>query len=177
MIATIIGKPNSGKSKQAERLVMDLAGEGDRYYLATMIPYGEEGEKRVWRHRQMREGKGFVTIEKPFDIGSVMEKIPEHEEKTVLLECASNLVANELFERKKEIRPTTGTDEKEHLEAVCRKIEHDLRRLAASVKNLIIVSNTFEDEEVTEDADAQLYLEATNRINAMLRRFSDTVIE
>lgn len=68
--------------------------------------------KKVARHRRLRAGKGFVTIEQPRDIGEVdfskraqqaMEP-PDRAGQNIterprcaLLECMSNLVANEMF--------------------------------------------------------------------------------
>ena len=72
MTVLIIGYPESGKSELAENMVMEMAAPGDRVYLATMIPYGDEGASRVEKHRKMREGKGFETIEAPFDIASTV---------------------------------------------------------------------------------------------------------
>ena len=68
MTVLIIGHPDSGKSELAERMVTEISAPGERIYLATMIPYGEDGAARVEKHRKMREGKGFTTIEAPFDI-------------------------------------------------------------------------------------------------------------
>ena len=61
--------------------------------------YGKEGLKKVERHRKMREGKGFFTIEQPTKIQDAIDKMTkEHNsERIVLLECMSNLAANEMF--------------------------------------------------------------------------------
>ena len=41
-----------------------------RYYIATMEVFGEEGRKKVERHKKLRQGKGFITIESPKDVGT-----------------------------------------------------------------------------------------------------------
>ena len=48
-----------------------------RYYIATMEVFGEEGRKKVERHKMLRQGKGFITIESPKDVGRVekLEKL------------------------------------------------------------------------------------------------------
>ena len=69
-------------------------------YLATMQIFDEEGRDRVERHRNLRKGKGFFTIEQPTGISCVLEKM-ETEDRTVLLECISNLTANEMFSGEK----------------------------------------------------------------------------
>ena len=56
-----------------------------KFYVATMEVYGEEGRRKVERHRKMRAGKGFVTIERSRELGGL--RIPEHGKNAVLLEC------------------------------------------------------------------------------------------
>ena len=89
MIIVVIGTPDSGKSALAEKLCCELAGSMKKYYIATMVPYGEEGLKRVAKHRKMREGKGFETIERPVSLDRIDDSVFE-EECTCLLECVSN---------------------------------------------------------------------------------------
>ena len=96
----ITGGSGSGKSAYGEKRILE-AGEMTRYYIATMEVFGEEGRKKVERHKKsfVRE-KGFITIESPKDVGreKVLEMLrPDGQKKAVLLECISNLTANEMF--------------------------------------------------------------------------------
>ena len=93
MMHLITGGSGSGKSAYAEAQVL-AAGEGRRIYIATMIPRGEEGRQRVSRHRLLRAEKQFETIE----CYTSLQALTLPENGTVLLECMSNLVANEMFE-------------------------------------------------------------------------------
>ena len=91
-----------------------------------MIPYGQEGMERIERHRRQREGKGFITLEAPFDICEAVEMLAadgSHDLKkmTLLIECVSNITANEMFER--------HTDRKETVIKVCE----DIRRLSDKI--------------------------------------------
>ena len=52
MMVVVTGASGSGKSEYAEGVAVKLAGKGDLYYLATMRVYGEEGVRRVERHRK-----------------------------------------------------------------------------------------------------------------------------
>ena len=165
MTITVIGTPDSGKSKKAEEIVCRLSDETERYYIATMIPFGTEGADRVNKHRQMREGKGFVTIEQPFDAAEALAAVSEPETATVLLECVSNLAANEMFERKCEDIP-----------ALAGKIAEDLKRMQASVKNLVIVSNRFA-EEPGFDEETRQYVHLMDLVNRELKALSDECIE
>ena len=121
-IVLITGGSGSGKSAFAENLVLKQPAE-NRYYLATMQVYGSEGRERVMRHRQLRHGKGFETLEYPTDVADCIGKIHQPTDAVVLLECMSNLVANEMFTE-------TGTL---HQELVIRKITRHLRKLFDAV--------------------------------------------
>lgn len=163
MTVLIIGHPDSGKSELAEQMVTEISAPGERIYLATMIPYGEEGAARVEKHRKMREGKGFTTIEAPFDIVDAVEKTDAPGDSTVLLECLSNLVANELFER--HTLP----------EEITAELTGDVTELAGKVRNLIIVSNHF---EITPDFDEETatYAKTLDTLNDALTGVCDKVI-
>lgn len=212
MTVLIIGHPDSGKSKIAEDMVMEMSAPGGRIYLATMIPCGEEGRVRVEKHRNMRAGKGFVTIEAPFDPAEALDpaspgrtlpavtgtssaagtipdatgtypssaaeslheadrsavlsgelKITDPGSSTVLLECLSNLVANELFER--------HTD----TAVLADRIADDISRLSAKVRNLVIVSNHF-NIEAGFDADTVTYAEMMDSVNDRISRMADRTI-
>ncbi|MBR1628521.1 MAG: bifunctional adenosylcobinamide kinase/adenosylcobinamide-phosphate guanylyltransferase [Lachnospiraceae bacterium] len=161
MIITIIGTPDSGKSEQAEALCLELSGEGERLYIATMIPFGEEGRERVRRHRLRREGKGFLLTETPFDLPQILSDVQRPEKTTALLECVSNWVANEMFER--------GLKESILLET----IQRELSALAEAFLHLVIVSNRFEK---TGDPETDYYIEATEQVNRLLEQMSDRTI-
>ena len=69
MLVFISGPSGSGKSLYAEQRVLDLSRNyniSERVYLATSRIYDDDPEmiSRVMRHRLMRSGKGFITIEK-----------------------------------------------------------------------------------------------------------------
>ena len=77
-----------------------------KYYIATMQPYGAEGTQRIRRHHALRQGKGFETIEQYQNVSKAFDKVQteavshaaQNEKPVVLLECLSNLMANECFE-------------------------------------------------------------------------------
>ena len=66
MILLVTGGSASGKSEYAENRALQMAKEGQRplIYLAAMMPFGKDAEKRIERHRQLRAGKGFETVER-----------------------------------------------------------------------------------------------------------------
>ena len=92
MFTLVIGGAASGKSEYAESLVL-RSPHRPRYYIATMEPFGAEGQARIARHRELRRGKGFQTVERYTGIAGL--KLPAG--GAVLLECLGNLAANELY--------------------------------------------------------------------------------
>ena len=62
MIHLVTGGSGSGKSAYAEQCILDFGGTR-RVYIATMQPFGAEGQARIARHRKMRAAKKFSTIE------------------------------------------------------------------------------------------------------------------
>lgn len=190
MITLIIGGSGSGKSAYAEDYVLAAAADLPKYYIATMQVYDAEGERKVERHRRLRAGKGFVTIEQPTDIGKAGIKIagnawneqekgdihevdgmdaPNEEKQGVvaLLECMSNLVANEMFSG--EQMPET--------DAVVRCVTEGIEALAKQLTHLVIVSNNVFEDGIAYDASTLRYIEALGRINTRLADLADHVLE
>ena len=64
MFVVITGGSGSGKSAYAEKTVQSF-GAYRRIYVATMDCHDQESVKRIKRHREMRSGKGFETLECP----------------------------------------------------------------------------------------------------------------
>lgn len=164
MVYTVIGGSGSGKSAYAEQLVCKIAGQKSRYYLATMQVYGEEGKARVARHRKAREGKGFLTVEQTTDVA---EALTEGTDGTLLLECMSNLVANEMFDREQQ---------KSRAEVVA-KLCRDIEVLASKVENLVIVTNNVFEDGICYDAGTMEYIRALADINGWLLTRSDVMTE
>lgn len=183
MITLVTGGSGSGKSAYAESLLSSC--EGIRYYIATMQIYDAEGKKKVERHRKLRAGKGFLTIESPINVGKIQfayageaeqaqyrqeaeRKVQgSSEKKSALLECMSNLTANEMFTK----------DGMKSEEEVVGKIVSEMQTLSRKLDNLVIVSNNVFEDGVIYDAGTMEYLKALGRINAALARLADRVAE
>ena len=143
-----------------------ISEDRKKYYIASMQIYDEEGKRQVERHRMLRGGKGFSTIEQPIDIGKAAEKM-EDGERTALLECISNLTANEMF-----LGEIPGTEE-----VITEKIVGEIAVLNRELTHLVIVSNNvFEDGNVY-DKTTMAYIRAMGRINQKLAEMADEVVE
>ena len=68
MTTLVTGGSKCGKSHFAEK-ILDCRNE-KKIYIATMQPFGKDAFEAIERHRVMREGKNFITIEKYTDISN-----------------------------------------------------------------------------------------------------------
>ena len=161
MMTLIIGGSGSGKSEYAESYIASHSMGKDKYYLATMQVFDEEGCRKIERHRRLRQGKGFLAIEQPVSIAEALTQMKQGE-KAVLLECMSNLVANEMF---------CGEKTKKADEVVEKVLLH------RDVTELVIVSNNVFEDGICYDASTMEYLAALGRINERLAGQADEVIE
>ena len=158
MTTLITGGSKCGKSSLAEKLLNGFAGR--KIYIATMQPFGEDAFEAIDRHRKMRAGKGFETIEKYTDI----HEISLDNSCAVLLECIGNLCANEMF--------SGGT-----VNSPADKIVSGIKRLADSVSELIIVTNQVGSDGVTYADGTADYIRVLGSINRNIAGFADNVIE
>ena len=94
----VTGGSASGKSSLAERLAVQ--GPPPWTYVATMRPWGAEARARIDRHRRLRRGRGFETLECYESVGAL--EVPAG--GTVLLECLGNLTANLMFDEAGRVR-------------------------------------------------------------------------
>ena len=171
MITLIYGGSSSGKSAFAEDYVCGLDCR-NKYYMATMSASDEESLERIKRHRNNRDGKGFETLEYPRDIGGAVSEIAvgsikQAGENVLLLECMSNLVANEMF-KDGQIIPS---------DSCISKILDDLKKLNKFIGNIVIVTNNvFEDSALYDDMTRD-YLRALGKINQRITTVADEVYE
>ena len=88
-------------------------------------------------------------------------------ESLVLLECMSNLVANEMF---RGAQPGSGTE-------VVSGILAQLKVLSGRVRHLILVTNNVFEDGVVYDPATMNYIQALGRMNQKLAELADEVIE
>ncbi len=186
MMVLVVGGSGSGKSSYAEKVTVSLAQESvkeitksentslsdfklniaKKYYLATMQVFDDEGRKKVDRHRNLRNGKGFFTIEQPTRISGALEKM-EDGDRTVLLECISNLTANEMFSEKKTMTEIQVTE----------NVIRDIKMLKEQTNHLVVVSNNIFEDGITYDETTTKYIRAMGKINQKLAALADRVVE
>lgn len=179
MLYIVYGGSASGKSSYAESFAMSLQGEGRLLYIATMYPYkwntteiDPETMQRIERHRAMRADKGFDTVECYRHVEHIVAK----RQDVLLLECMSNLLANEMY---LEPDSNAGSDMAETMSPVSNKIVQALIDLSTRVQELVIVTNdVFSDGgSLTYDESTREYVKNLAEINCALAREAATVTE
>ena len=158
MLILVTGGAACGKSSFAEELLMKM--QGRHYYVATMHnDNSDETKEKIRRHRSLRSDKGFITIEKEHDIS----EIEIEQGSAVLVECMSNLLANEMF----------IFDRIDCAEHICSQIE----KLNRKCHNLIIITNEVSSDGILYDDLTEQYIENMGKINTYLSDVADKVIE
>ena len=192
MLHIVYGGSASGKSSYAESFAMSLQGEGRLLYIATMYPYkwntteiDPETMQRIERHRATRADKGFDTVECYRHVEHIVAK----RQDVLLLECMSNLLANEMYleqdsddgglaETMSEVEKA-GVGMSETLSPVSKKIVQALVNLSTRVQDVVIVTNdVFSDGgSLTYDESTREYVKNLAEINCALAREAATVTE
>lgn len=176
MVHLITGGSGSGKSAYAEDMLLrygeestDKAGGCDSntrpyLYVATMIPYGEETGRKIKRHRQMRAGKGFQTLECYTDLMGL--EVPVN--RGILLECVSNLTANEFY-----LPDGSMRNREETLKTILRGIKH----LEEETPHLVIVTNEIHSDVNDYSDETRKYIELLGTINQRIAGMADKITE
>lgn len=193
MLTVITGGSGSGKSAYAENYISDTALKYDncnKYYIATMKVYDDEGQKKVERHKNLRRGKEFITIEQPNDIERMLVTLEKSYnlsfgffdanyfkqdaicKNVALLECMSNLVANEMF-----TLDENGNSKIVSVQEVCNKVTNGIKVINDYFEDLVIVTNNVFEDGVLYDDSTMRYIEALGIVNQQIAIMADHVIE
>lgn len=143
----ITGGVKSGKSSFALKLADQWSG--NKYFLATAIPFDEEMEERIIKHKAER-GDSFTTIEEPVDIDKYIKP-------KIILDCVT-VWMNNLFLYQKEDN--------------WRDI---LTRFLGKMEDAIIVSNEIGWGNIPMDETTRKYNRSLGEANSMIAKEADTV--
>lgn len=162
----ISGGAKSGKSSLAQELAVALSEGQKHYYVATMIPTGEEDNVRIRRHIADRNGLGFETVECSRNIMSCLKAADK--DATFLVDSVTSLLQNALFPAEKGYE----TD----MEAASRCAD-ELIQFAGTVRHAVFVSDyIYSDAERYSDSTEQ-YRKCLADIDRRLAAVCDTVVE
>lgn len=131
-------------------------------YVAAMEPYGEEAQRRIARHRALRAGKGFDTLEhtKRFDAMCI-----EDGYEAALFECMSNALANEIFS-------PGGAGENWKCSILA-----GMDTLAQACAHVVIVSNEVFADGCQYEKETLAYIRALGELNQLIAQRADVVVE
>lgn len=163
MTILLTGGAACGKSYVAEQLVTRFPGK--RYYIATMRPWGADGQAKVAKHRAMRQGKHFQTIECYGDLGSVSLN---ESDSVVLLECITNLVADELYD---------DEGNKQPYEQVLSRVISGIESVKKQCAELIMITNDVGADGIEYEQDTADYVRLLGQVNCLVAAQSNVVID
>lgn len=161
MLILVTGGASSGKSSLAERLAAALGTP--RVYIATLRPSDGESDKRIARHRALRAGKGFETLECPVSLEAAARRIPPG--AVALLECVTTLTANEMYD-------PDGAGEGA-FQAVVRGVD----ALCGVASAVVAVTGDVFCDGVEYGSGTQQYIETLGSINQALCARADHMAE
>ena len=144
-IIYVTGGAKSGKSKFAEDLLLSLNdGKQKNVYLATLVVFDEEMQKKVELHKARRKDN-WITVESYKNFSQSLEEVMNENKKNkknnMLVDCLTNMISNIIFENE-EI--DWEKPEKNQLEKCDENVEKEVQNLCEIFKNfenVVIVSN------------------------------------
>ena len=160
MLILLTGGSACGKSSYGEKVA--VMAPKPLYYIAAMQPYDEECLQKIARHRDLRAGKGFETIEQYTGVDTL--KLPQPG-GTALLECLCNLTANEMY-----IQPDSPVDPVE-------KVVAGVENLRRQTETLIVITNDVGSDNEDYSEETRAYIRCLGQINARVAAMADRVYE
>ncbi|CUA79543.1 bifunctional adenosylcobinamide kinase/adenosylcobinamide-phosphate guanylyltransferase [Anoxybacillus suryakundensis] len=164
MIIFISGGVRSGKSSLAEQCAQKIAEAGDSlHYIATAVRTDEEMEARIIHHQQQRKYDRWQTWEQPYDLDQIIPIFSNRH--IVLLDCLTNLWANELFR-----------DDRWHIEEKAPRIVQQIKKLGDQAKACIVVSNEIFYDGIPHEQGTYAYMHGLGLLHQHIVAFSDVAI-
>ncbi|MZR31318.1 bifunctional adenosylcobinamide kinase/adenosylcobinamide-phosphate guanylyltransferase [Sneathiella litorea] len=154
-ISLILGGARSGKSRFAEKLVVQT--DAPRLYLATAQAFDSEMERRIASHKQDR-GSSWTTIEEPIHLAEALS-LHSAQSNIILVDCLtlwlSNLMGHDL------------------------PIEQEFDKLLTALSKLpgpvILVSNEVGQGIVPENALARAFRDHAGKLHQRIAEISEEV--
>lgn len=162
----ISGGAKNGKSTLAQDLAVALSGGGKHYYVATMIPTGEEDYDRIRRHIADRAGLGFETVECSKNVLSCLETADRN--GTFLVDSATALLQNALFPAEKNYEMDLDA---------AQRCADELIAFAKTVRHAVIVSDYIYSDAERYSESTEMYRNCLAGIDRALAQVCDTVVE
>ena len=164
MTCFISGGAKNGKSTLAQNLAVVLGEK--RYYVATMIPTGEEDYDRIRRHIADRDGLGFETVECFRNIVDCLETTDK--DGVFLVDSVTALIQNALFPVEKNYEMAL---------AAANRCADALIEFAGMVRHAVFVSDYIYSDAERHSESTEMYRKCLADIDRRLAAVCDTVVE
>lgn len=175
MLELVTGGSGSGKSEYAELLAVNAHRnnpKGMLYYVATMIPSDEECLKRIEKHRNMRKEKGFQTLE----CYTQLERLKAGAGDVFLIECMSNLLANEMFGKEKRMGQK-NTEPQLEMRKLQEMILEPLFQMSKQASHVVVVTNEVFSDGAEYQGETLRYVKLLGEVNCQIAKKAGTVTE
>lgn len=160
MLILVVGGSSSGKSEIGENIAVKYGANSDKkLYIATMQPFDEECLARIAKHRRARMDKDFATLECYQNFAEIA--IPQSYD-VVLLECLTNLLANEMY----------GGDGD-----AFSNILAGLERVSKMAVTTVVVSGDVACDGCSVSDETLQYIDCLGALNVAIAAKADVVIE
>lgn len=162
----ISGGCKNGKSMYAQKLAQDMAVKEGRklYYLATMKAKDEEDDIRVQRHREDRDGWGFITLEQPVDVCRVLEEADR--EGVFLFDSVTALLENEMFDETFQLDRDS-----------CERTKAQVLEFAEKTGHTVFVSDYIYSDALEYEETTEFYRKSLAKIDRALAEKCEKVVE
>lgn len=165
-VTLITGGSRSGKSSYGEKLLKDRE---DVLYIATSIITDDEMKARVEIHKSRRNQK-WKTYEGYRNLQDVMR---ETDCKYILLECATTMITNLMFDRYTDFDNLSREEIKLLEEDISEEFTRIISAARESGRELIIITNEVGFSLVSEYKLGRIFTDIAGRINQLLGRLCD----
>lgn len=187
MLILVTGGSGSGKSAWAETKAVSLSE--NRIYLATMLCLDEESRRRVERHKAARLGKGFETIECPMRLENLDLK---KRAGVILLECLTNLLANEMWPPEEAQRDKHQEEAAERNayadrpgeepdmavdQQLCARVLEGIAHLRSQCNHLVVVTGEVSSDGKLYDPETERYKRILAALGRDIAQMADEVAE
>lgn len=162
----VSGGCKNGKSIYGQSLAkgMKKSEEQKLYYLATMIPKGEEDFERIRKHLQEREGWGFHTIEVYKDFYDKLKYMKKGD--IVLFDSLTSALENAMFDQ------DFNLSEKDIM-----KLEEDLKKILELDIEMVFISDNIYCDGIKYDETTELYRKKLADLDRLVAQGVDRVVE
>ena len=164
-ITLITGGCRSGKSRHAQQLAQQAGRR--RLFIATAPVLDAEMRERVERHREMRRGRKWETVEEQTDLPGSLRRAADFD--VVLCDCLTLWVNNLLFAADK----SGVVIDEDHI----MKLSRELCDAAGSVPaGVFFVTNEVGMGIVPENDLSRRYRDLVGRCNQEIAAVADSVV-